>query len=119
MNITMTHEQYVALVTLAQRGTTNPLQLDRFVRQIEEDNGIHRSTICIRWQEAHVPLPPGLDFPTEWPAKQQSSLTRYDRPIARADVDAEVRRLAKHPTLVMVTQDVQGKFGWTKLEEFF
>lgn len=122
MNVTLTNDQYAALVALAWQGSTgDPYQLEEFLKLIEKQNNITRYFLAIRWQECNTPLPPNIreKYPEQWPPTQSSSLTRYDRPIARVDVEAEVNRLASNPVGIMVTRDPAATHGWTKIEDFF
>jgi hypothetical protein len=119
MSITLTNDQYAALVSLASKSTTDSLLLDQFLKEIETANSITRYFLRIRWQECNLPLPANTNFPTTWPPTQESSLTRYDRPVARVDVETEVSRLAANPVDIMVTRDPNGLLGWTKLADYF
>jgi len=120
--VTLTKEQYEALVFLARKGVVSveaKHALDAFLRDIDRGNGIVRYTLRIRWQEAHKPLPPAVSFPREWPPVQESALERIDRPIAKVDVLEEVNKKASNPVGILVTKDVAGVVGWAKLDDFF
>lgn len=118
-DVVLTEGQYAALVTLAQKAAKDLVQFDEFLRGIEAKNNVCRSTLWVRWQEVNTPLPPDLDYPSQWPPTQQVRLTRYDRLVAKVDIDVELRRVARNPVSVTVTKDPAGLVGWTKLDDYF
>lgn len=120
--ITLTAEQYTALVALARRGTRTQdevVRLEEFLHELERANGVQRYLLWVQWQEKEAPLPAGTRFPEEWPAKQRYRIERLDRPIARVDVDKSLRANAKKPMNVLVTQDPAGVVGWTEYDVYF
>lgn len=122
MNITLTGEQYTALVALARKGAENPQQkslLESFLKDLERTNNIVRYFLKVRWQEASSPMPPTTRFPDVWPPELEQDLERIDRPIAKADVNDLIKSVANRPVNVMVTPDPAGLVGWTKLDVFF
>jgi len=127
-SISLTLEQYEALISLARRSTVNPDNsidqqqanvLDAFLLEIEQDNDITRSSLFIRWQDPTAPLPPGIRFPETWPPSLQYFLQLLTRPIAKSDVIALVAARTSNAVNIMVTQDPAGLVGWSKLEDFF
>ena len=121
-NVTLTLEQYTALATLARAGCTNVDQsrsLEVFLRDIDKSNGVTRNVLLVQWQELDSPLPAGTRFPEKWPPEMRALLERTDRSISKSDVIDMVNAKAKNPHEIMVTRDVAGIVGWTKLEDFF
>lgn len=128
MAITLSQEQYEALIALAQRGTVDPdgsmnqeraVGLDTFLRDIERSNNITRYSLWVRWQDPTAPLPPGVRFPKTWPPELQYFLQFITRPIAKKDVLKVVGDRTKNAVNVMVTRDPAALLGWTKLEDHF
>lgn len=122
-SFTLTEEQFSALSALARRGVEGDEErtrsLDKFLREIEESNGVTRYFLLVRWQELDQPLPPGTNFPETWPPVWQRSLERTDRDIARAEVDTLVSQEATNPTSILVTRDPSGVLGWKTLDQHF
>jgi hypothetical protein len=125
---TLTQQQYEALIEFARRGTRDDdgvvdleesRKLDEFLKFIEAANDITRDGVWIRWQELNQPLPPGTNFPNEWPPTQQYWLEFIGRRVSRADVDAAVENQATTPYNVMVTKDPGARVGWTPVDDFF
>lgn len=121
-DVTVTQEQYKALITLARQGCTSQDQvraLEVFLKDIDTKNGVTRYALLVQWQELNSPLPPNTRFPEQWPPQMRLVVERTDRPIAKADVTAAVAQRASSPTNIMVTADLGGAVGWTKIEDFF
>lgn len=127
-SITLTLEQYEALTALAKRSTVQAdgsidqqqiIVLDNFLKEIERDNDIVRSSLFIRWQDPTSPLPAGVRFPTTWPPSMQYFLQLLSRPIAKADVMTVVAARTPNATNIMVTPDPAGLVGWTQLNAYF
>lgn len=128
MNITLSQEQYEALIALAQRstmeanGTVNQeraLTLQAFLADIEKVNGIKRYALFVRWQDPNAPLPPGVRFPQTWPPNLEYFIQFISRPVAKADVLAAVAARTNNALSIMVTPDPAGLVGWTKVDDFF
>lgn len=122
MTLTLNQEQYLALVSLARAGATTPDQqrvLEKFLKDLESSNGMSRYSLLVQWQELESPLPPSTDFPAVWPPEMRALVERTDRPIAKVDVTKVVADKAKNPTNVLVTKDLGGIVGWTRLNDFF
>ncbi len=128
MDITISQEQYEALIALAQAGTTaqdgstnqeRALVLDKFLRDIEQANNIKRYSLWVRWQDPNAPLPPGVRFPTTWPPELQYFIQFLSRPVAKSDVDELIQSKTPNAVNVMVTKDPAATVGWTKLEDYF
>lgn len=121
--ISLTLEQYMSLVSLGRKGlgeeASRIQDYELFLQDIEKSNNINRYAILVRWQELAAPLPPTRDFPRKWPPEQQTLIERSDRPIARKDLDDKLKTLARRPEEIMVTRDLGGIAGWTKVDEFF
>lgn len=121
-SVTLNNEQYTALTALARRGCTNVEQtrtLESFLKEIDKTNGVTRFVLLVQWQELDSPIPPNAVFPEKWPPELRLLMERVDRPIAKADVTTAVAKHAKNPHEVIVTRDVGGLVGWTKLDDFF
>jgi len=120
--ITLTNEEYTAVVTLARRGQTTVeeiVRLEAFFLDIEKRNNLKRYLLWIQWQEADTPLQPTTRFPEKWPPEYRRLLERLDRAIASADVDALLSKEARKPVTVLVTQDPAGVVGWTTYSAYF
>jgi hypothetical protein len=121
--ITLSQEQYEALIALARAGVAdNPQRvvwLEQWLRSIERQNGITRSFLMVQWQEISAPLPAGTSFPEVWPPRLRQSIEFVTRPVARADVDALLEEHATNPTEVLVTPDPNGELGWTPVDDYF
>lgn len=147
-------QQYESLVDLARRGAlwkgtvrafeTDPtlrplwekarsnigddrnvvLQLEDFLKSIEDANGITRYIVVIRWTEAGQPLPPRITgaptrFPENWPPELEGTLELLTRPVSRSDADQFLENNAIKPIDVMCTSDPGRRVGWTPIDEFF
>lgn len=126
--ISLSLEQYEALIALARRSTVNAdgsidqqqaMVLTAFLNQIEKDNDITRYTLVIRWQDPTAPLPAGVRFPETWPPSLQYFLQLLSRPITKGDVLTVVEARTPSATNIMVTRDPAGLVGWTKLDDYF
>lgn len=126
--ISLTQEQYEALVALARQATltadgqvdaNKARALDAFLVPIEQASGIMRYAVWIQWQETSAPLPPGTNFPEVWPPSMRSYLALVTRPIAKSDVQAVLTSKATSPMAVLVTKDPAGLVGWQDLDVFF
>jgi hypothetical protein len=120
--ITLTMEQYGALVELARAGTASAdgrRRIDAFVQDIDRTNDVQRYTLQVRWQDPGQPLPMGVSFPDVWPPELQTMITRTDRPIARTDVTDAVGKLSTRPLNILVTSDPGGLVGWSTLDAWF
>jgi hypothetical protein len=127
-SISLTLEQYEALIALARKSAVNAdgsvdqqqtLVIDGFLKQIEQDNGITRYSLFIRWQDPNAPLPAGVRFPGTWPPTLQFFLQLLSRPIAKSDVLTVVQAKTPNAQNIMVTPDVAGLVGWSKLDDYF
>ena len=121
-------DQYEALIELARRGTYDARgqvipevsrQLDVWLRLIEEQNGITRSSLWIQWQEVDSPVPPTASFPRVWPPELRYFLQLLTRPICRADVEQVVNQKARNPVNILVTPDAGAEVGWCTLDQYF
>jgi len=125
-DMTITQQDYEALVALARRGTTgenHARDLEEFLRTIEDRNGLNRYFLAVRWQELDEPLPPGARFPGnhhgDWPTNLEGIIELTTRAIARVDVDALLAARASSPMSVMVTTDPGLRVGWTPVDDYF
>lgn len=128
MSITLTQEQYEALVSLAQQGTLasdgttdqdKALTLSAFLADIERANNITRYSLWVRWQDPTAPLPPGVRFPTSWPPSLQYFIQLLTRPITYTDVTTLVASRTPNALNILVTKDPAGLVGWAKLDDYF
>lgn len=122
ITLTLTLEQYSALAALARKGTTTPNEtrvLETFLKDIETTNGVNRYVLLVQWQNMNGLLPPTTEFPAVWPPELRAKLERTDRPIAKADVLAVLAQQANNPTNILVTPDIGGLVGWSKLDDYF
>jgi len=121
MNVTLTLEEYEALLSMARKGasTDGRRQLEPFLQSIEKRNGITRYFLWVQWQEAGYPLPPTAKFPEIWPPELRMSIERTDRAISLADVTQAMSTRANKPTNILVTTDPGATLGWTELNEYF
>jgi hypothetical protein len=121
MDLTLSLDEYEALVALARSGvsTTDARRdFESFLGSIEKKNGITRYKLWIQWQEADSPQPTQR-FPESWPPQLRHYLELTTRPIARMDVDAVLKRKARRPVHVLVTPDPGAELGWTPVETYF
>lgn len=125
--ISLSRQEYEALIALARESTLNDdgsvdqnkaVQLDRFLQEIETNNGIERDRVWIQWQEMDQPLPPSTDFPDVWPPEMRYFIELVTRKICRADVDAVIETQATNPVNILVTRDPAARVGWTELDDF-
>lgn len=128
MTLTLSQEQYEALIALAQRSTVDPdgslnqdraLALQAFLADIEKTNSIKRYALWVRWQDPTAPLPPGVRFPATWPPELQYFIQFISRPVAKADVLSVVAARTPNALNILVTPDPAGLVGWTKVNDFF
>lgn len=128
MDITLTQEQYEALIALAQRSTTDPdgstnqvraIDLNKFLADIEKKNNITRHSLWVRWQDPNAPLPPGIRFPKTWPPELQSFIQFLSRKVTKTDVMGLVNSKAPTAVNIMVTPDPAALTGWTKVDDYF
>lgn len=126
--ISLTEEQYSALVTLAREGVKGkdgiPLpeksrRLEAFLKDLEVGAGISRHFLWVQWQEMDQPLPPTAVFPEKWPPELRFPLELVTRPISKADVTKVLDAQARKPTNVLVTRDPAGLVGWTEVDQYF
>src|ERR1019366_5497240 len=117
--ITMTTEQYTALVALARRAGTDAVQLEAFLVDIEKSNNITRYLLWVQWQELEQALPPTTKFPEQWPPNLRLLIQQVNTPIAQADVMNSLAVKAKKPTNILVTKDPAALVGWTSVTTFF
>jgi hypothetical protein len=122
-SLTLTTDQYTALVALARVGAQSQngdqLALEAFLVQIERNNGVTRYLLWVRWQELDEPLPATVSFPTNWPPNLSKSIQLLNRPVAKVDVEAVLTQYARNPTNVMVTPDPNALLGWSTLDQYF
>jgi hypothetical protein len=114
MPITLERTQYDALITAALAGNTDEVRRIRDI--IDNNNGVRRYFLFIRWQDIGGQAPRRIEF-VAWPTDATYQL-ELDRPITREDVDAVLNLNATNPVSVMVTPDRQGNVGWTLLGDY-
>lgn len=122
MTVTLTNDQYEALATLARSGAVDDnslYQVEKFLKSIEDANSITRYFLHIKWQDGRTAMPPTDHFPREWPPTLTGSITRFDRPVSKVDVQEYVARHCATPVSIYVTKDPAGVYGLTKMEDFF
>lgn len=126
--ISLSQEEYEALVELARHGTMDDKgdvivekarSLTAYLTMLEKKNGITRYAVWVQWQEADSPLPPGTEFPRSWPPELREYLALISRPIAKTDVISMLKNRARRPVNVLVTKDPGATVGWTELDLFF
>jgi len=121
-DITVTQQQYEALISLARQGATTAEKqrlLEEYLKRIEEANGIVRDFVWVQWQELDQPVPAYARFPETWPPEMRRYIELVTRRVARADVDAVLAAHAKRPTNVLCTRDPAATLGWTAVDDFF
>ena len=123
LQVTLSVEQYEALVVMAQRGAAtsgDSAQLDAFMQLIERSNGFVRDLVWVQWQELDEPLPLGTRFPETWPPSLRAKVQFCTRKVTQADVEEAMRAAgARSPTSILVTRDPGATYGWTELSKFF
>ena len=125
-NLTLTQEDYEALIALARQGAAAACDpsaamnnLNAFLQSIEQANGITRYAVWVQWQEMDQPLPPKTAFPTSWPPSMRAYIEFLTRPVAKVDVLNVVAQKASKPTNILVTKDPGATLGWTPINQFF
>lgn len=123
MAFTLEISEYEALISFAHKGALGDreatLNLEKFLRSIEERNGVTRDFIWVQWQEAGTELPPGTRFPEIWPPTLRQYIELVSRKIARVDVEAVLANHAIKPINVLVTRDPAAQVGWDSLDNVF
>jgi hypothetical protein len=121
-NMSLTPDEYAALVSLARKGSTAPeaeRALAAFLRPLEARNGIIRSSVWVQWQEARKRLANDHVFPGTWPPTLRKYLEVMGRPVNKQDVQALLAQEAVSPVTVLITKDPGATLGWTELDVFF
>lgn len=122
-DFTLNQEQYEALIALARQGTAGDeqktIELEQWLKLIEQQNGIERDFLWVQWQEMSAPLPSMANFPEVWPPQLRHPIELISRRIARADVEAVLEVQAVNPTAVLVTPDPNAQVGWSTLDQYF
>ncbi len=123
MTIELDLHEYEALVRTARDGVLggggDAVDFENFLAAIDRRNAITRSVLCVLWSETGESLPEGARFPDAWPASLSARIEQYSRPVARADVERVLSSRARKAARVFVTRDVEGRRGWTSLDDFF
>jgi hypothetical protein len=122
VTVSMPLESYLALVSLARVGATTPDKsraLENFLKDIEKTLPIKRYALYVQWQELMSNLPPSANFPAVWPPEMRILIEQTGTPITKKNVMDAVAKKAKSPTNILVTKDVGGLVGWTKVDDFF
>jgi hypothetical protein len=117
MPISMSRDQYEALLDYANGRRTDAEGLADLQRAIDAANSVRRYSLYIRWMERGGSAPSRISIAAGWPPTQQFLLV-LDRPIERADVDEVLNTQATSPVYVTVTSDVRGEVGWTEIDEW-
>lgn len=115
MPISMSTDQYNALLDFAYGRRTEAEQLRQLQRTLDAANGVRRYFLAIRWMERGGSPPSRIEIGRGWPPTQSFPL-RMDRPITRQDVDDVLRTQATSPVYVTVTNDENGIVGWTEID---
>lgn len=122
MNITLSQEDYEALIALGRKGlggSDEVRNFEAFLNRIEKANNIERHLLWVQWQEADAPLPPGTNFPRSWPPNLRGYIEFLTRPVTKQDVKDLLADRAKKPIEALVTSDPAAIVGWTKLDDYF
>lgn len=126
--ISLAQEEYEALVELARQGTLNidgqvdaekARRLNSYLVMLEKKSGITRYGVWVQWQEVDAPLPPGTNFPKQWPPELRAFLALTSRPIAKSDVLTMLKNRSRNPMSILITRDPGATVGWTELDIFF
>jgi len=117
MPISMSRDQYEALLAFAAGERTDEEELADLQRRIDAANSVRRYYLNIRWMERGGSAPSRISLGQEWPPTQ-TYLLKMDRPIERADVDTVLETQAQSPVYVTVTDDTNGVVGWTELDQW-
>lgn len=115
MPISMTSDQYEALLDYANGRRTDSDALRLLQQQIDDANGVRRYFLYLRWMERGGSAPSRIEIGRGWPPTQEYKI-RLDRPIVRSDVDAVLTEQARAPVYPTVTDDEAGNVGWTELD---
>lgn len=115
MPISMSRDQYEALLDYANDRRTDTEGLTELQRVIDAENTVRRYHLNIRWMERGGGRPSRISIGEGWPPTQ-TFLLKMDRPIERSDVDTILDTRASAPADVTVTGDARGQVGWTELD---
>ena len=128
MTISLSQEDYEALVALAQRGVREPdgsinqqeaVVLDTFLQNVERLNGIKRYSLWVQWTDPTAPLPPGIRFPETWPPHLRQRIQFISRSISKTDVLNLVNQRTPNALDILVTPDPAALLGWTDVRTYF
>jgi hypothetical protein len=117
MPISMSRDQYEALLDYAYQRRSDAEGLLAIQRAVDDANTVRRYRLYIRWMETGGGPPSRISIGAGWPPSQQFLLT-LDRPIELADVQLVLDTQARKPVYVTVTKDTRGVVGWTELESW-
>lgn len=115
MPISMSLDQYNALLDFAYGRRTSSAERRELQRVIDAANDVKRYFLYIRWMERGGSPPSRIEIGNGWPPTQSFKL-RMDRPITPQDVDSVLYKQAKNPVYTTVTADENGVVGWTELD---
>lgn len=117
MTISMSRDQYEALLDFAYQRRDDAEVLTELQRKIDDANSVRRYFLYIRWMERGGSPPSRIEIGKGWPPTQQFALC-LDRPITPEDVTDVLNKQARTPVYVTVTNDEDGVVGWTELEQW-
>lgn len=115
MTISMSQDQYQALLDFAFDRRSDTDALTNLQRVVDTANGVQRFFLYIRWMDRGGSPPSRIEIGRGWPSAQEFKL-RLDRPITREDVNDVLNKQAKNPVYPTVTSDENGVVGWTELD---
>lgn len=113
-DVTLSRTQYDALLAAANGDAA--VDVDSLQASIDAANGITRYRLLIRWYEIGGQPAPRHSL-SSWPPEQEF-LLEMERPITRTDVDEVLDNNATNPADPMVTTDLGGEIGLTKLDDW-
>lgn len=116
--ITLERMDFDTLAALALSASTDRRQTQRFVERLEEQNGIKKYRLLVRWQDPNSPPPPLENFPVSYPPFSQALLELARLPV-RADAEELAKTQAPQAINIMVSKDLEGKGGWHTLGGYF
>lgn len=117
MAISISRDQYEALLDFAFGRRTARDELVDLQKSIDTANAVKRFILLIRWMERGGKAPSRIEIGKGWPPTQTFTL-QLDRPITRSDVDDVLRTQAKNAVYPTVTNDELGEVGWTELDSW-
>ena len=116
--ITLRKTDFDVLAALALSASVDRRQTQKFIEKLEQDNGITRYRLLVRWQDPNAPAPPGQAYPVSHPPFSTGLLELTRLPV-RVDAEGLAKSSAPQAINIMVSKDLEGQGGWHTLDGYF